>query len=373
MKKKILFITSTINFYETFFFETIKNLSKDNEIYIVSNLENKRKENPNVKLINLNIRRNYNIIYDIISTYNLFKIINKINPSLILSSTPKGGFICSVVNIFFSIKRVHFLTGILWSNTRGLKKKLFSFLDRIILFKTICVFVDSQSQIDLLTKNKFNHNFKLIGNGSIKGVDTNIFKKNLSTKLRLNNEHNLGSRFLILFIGRLSYEKGLYDFINIINQLNNLYENKYLGIIIGNDEKNILKRISKRRNFINKNFLIKDFSLNPEIYMQLCDVILIPSSREGFCQVAIEASSCEVPIIAYDVIGLKDSIINEITGYLVNYGNSKKIVNLIIKLKDNPDLRKTMGYQGRMMVIKKYKKSFVLETLINSLKKIINS
>ena len=50
-------------------------------------------------------------------------------------------------------------------------------------------------------------------------------------------------------------------------------------------------------------------------------------------------------------------IINETTGYLVNYGNLKKIVHLIIKLKDNPDLRKTMGYQGRMMVIKKYKKS----------------
>ena len=125
MKKKIIFVTSTINFYETFFFDTINNLSIDNEIYIVTNLKNKRKIDPNIKLINLNISRSYNVISDIKSIYNLFKIINKTKPYLILSSTPKGGLLCSLVNLFFNIKRVHFLTGILWSTTRSFNKYFF--------------------------------------------------------------------------------------------------------------------------------------------------------------------------------------------------------------------------------------------------------
>ena len=154
------------------------------------------------------------------------------------------------------LSRIHFLTGIQWSDKDGFNKFFFKTIDRLIYLNSKKILVDSKSQIKFLHQNKFNTNkFKLIHNGSIKGVDTKIFKKNLKVKKQFFHENKLDKKkIIILFLGRFANEKGVIFFIDLINQITKV-NNNIVGLLVGHDEKNIVKNYFLKNN-INKDYFI---------------------------------------------------------------------------------------------------------------------
>lgn len=132
-------------------------------------------------------------------------------------------------------------------------------------------------------------------------------------------------------------------------------------------KKNILINYKAKNFDFNQYFRYFEYTDQPEFFFQLADIVLIPSSREGFCQVAIEASACEVPVVGFNVVGLRDSISHNETGYLVPYNDKirfKKKIKLL--LKDN-NLRIKIGKQGREFVKKNYIQEEVINEFINQL------
>ena len=181
---------------------------------------------------------------------------------------------------------------------------------------------------------------------------------------------NLSKKSLILlYLGRISPEKGIETYISsVIEIAKEGYDIK--GLIVGGDEKNILKKYIKKNKDFNKYFKHVNHSKEPESFLQLADILLIPSSREGFCQVAIEASACEVPIVGFDVIGLKDSIKKNKTGYLVPFNDKVKFKEKVKLLLNDRNLRRKIGKNGRKFVKLKYNEKKVLKQFANQLKEI---
>ena len=77
-KKNLILISSTITFFETFLYETIKKLSFDFNVIIFSNLENSKNKflKYNVKIIHIPLRRNVSLFYDLISLTKLFSMLS---------------------------------------------------------------------------------------------------------------------------------------------------------------------------------------------------------------------------------------------------------------------------------------------------------
>ena len=118
-----------------------------------------------------------------------------------------------IIKILFpKISRVHIYTGFAWTNFSNFKKSFFIFIDKLNILTSNKVLFDSQCQIDLLNKEKINNNkFHLIGNGSIKGIDSKIFYK-----YSLNKKNNLKEKYgipfnhkIILYLGRMDPDKGV--------------------------------------------------------------------------------------------------------------------------------------------------------------------
>ena len=169
MKKKIVFISSSISFYEQFLFNLLFKLSNNYECIIITNTQNKIKKFKNLKLINVNIKRTYSIFSDLFNILKIIKYLFIFKPNLIISSSPKGGILSSISCNILLHSRIHFLTGIQWSDKDGFNKFFFKTIDRLIYLNSKKILVDSKSQIKFLHQNKFNTNkFKLIHNGSIK-------------------------------------------------------------------------------------------------------------------------------------------------------------------------------------------------------------
>lgn len=87
-----------------------------------------------------------------------------------------------------------------------------------------------------------------------------------------------------------------------------------------------------------------------------CDIVVMPSiyESESFGVAAIEASASEVPVIATNVGGVPEVVINNKTGYLVQPKNVDELTNKLLVLIKNPQLRQQMGKEGRNFVLNKY-------------------
>ena len=160
-------------------------------------------------------------------------------------------------------------------------------------------------------------------------------------------------------------------FLDLIKNMKKKNSN-IIGLIVGRDEKNIISNYKKNYSDFNQNFIYFPYSNNPEQFIQSSDIVIIPSKREGFCQVAIEASACGIPIVGFDVIGLEDSISNDLSGYLVPYGDKETLEKKTKYLIDNPDIRKKMGREGIIRVQKKFDQQKAVRGFVNQISSAIN-
>lgn len=169
----------------------------------------------------------------------------------------------------------------------------------------------------------------------------------------------------LLFVGRLSRIKGVDILINALTGIDKkLWK---LSIVGDGSEKEFLKELVKDNNlsqnvtFYGYQEEIKEFYINN-------DILIVPSLKEPFGRVIIEAMQLSLPVIASNIDGPAEIIENGKDGILFNPGDSKDLARAIKFLINNPQERYQMGLAGR-----EKQKLFSGEIFIEKLEKIYNS
>ena len=212
----------------------------------------------------------------------------------------------------------------------------------------------------------------MFGNGSISGVNIKKFNTRLNIRTLRTKYGIPRNDLIILYIGRLNPDKGIMDLIKAFNILKKNHKNLSLifvgfedGIKISEIKSNIEKKYKK-------NFYYFKYSSNPEHFMRLSDILCIPSYREGFGQVIIEAAGCGTPSIVSNIYGLKDSIVNNKTGFFFKpkdiYDLNKKLKKLIL----DKNLRDKMSNESEKRVKNYFSSKIIDSELKNFYKKFSN-
>ena len=94
------------------------------------------------------------------------------------------------------------------------------------------------------------------------------------------------------------------------------------------------------------------------------DIVCLPSWREGFPKVLMEAASFGLPVIATDVPGCRDAVKKNKTGILVPLKDDISLANAIKKLFEDVDLRKKMGKENRNMAVNKFDLNKIIPKVI---------
>ena len=215
-----------------------------------------------------------------------------------------------------------------------------------------------------------------------RGINTNYFNPQKISPIKLDKfsgQYNIDrNKFIILLPGRLTYWKGQKIFIETINLL---YERKdippFEAIILGSDQ---------GRNVYKKRLLglVQQYRLNRIIkFIDRCEempvaygianlVCSCSSEPEAFGRVAVESQSMQIPIIASDIGGSKETIINGKTGYLFKNKDSIDLANLIVTVmqKDYKSI-KSIGFEGRKNVLKKFDVDKMCQRTFTEYKKLI--
>jgi len=162
----------------------------------------------------------------------------------------------------------------------------------------------------------------------------------------------------ILTIGTIKALEPLYGIDYLIRAFANVarrFQNVQLQIIGRGSLKNKLQQLSQKLGVIQKVSFV-DAVPHDEIpkYLSRLDIFVIPSISESFGVVALEAQAMEIPVVASKVVGLPEVVLNNETGLLVPPKDVTSLTDAIIKLIENPDLRKRMGKAGRKFVNERY-------------------
>ena len=99
----------------------------------------------------------------------------------------------------------------------------------------------------------------------------------------------------------------------------------------------------------------------PESWMAAADILCLPSYREGFGNVIIEAGATEVPVIASRIYGIADALVENVTGLAHPPGDRQALEQCLVRLIDDPDLRRRFGKAGRGLVRTKYEQAEVVQ------------
>ena len=184
---------------------------------------------------------------------------------------------------------------------------------------------------------------------------------------------------IILLPGRLTYWKGQEIFIEAINLVNiELGYEAFYVVILGSDQgrdlyKKKIIRLSEQYRMTNQIRFI-DHCKDMALAYKVCDIVVSASIEpEAFGRVAVEAQSMEKLIIASNIGGSNETIIDEKTGYLFENGNAKSLSQKILKAitLDETSL-KTFGIEGRKNIIQKFNVEKMCFSTYSEYKRILN-
>lgn len=357
MKEKICIVVSNVMTINAFLLEPIKKLSQHYNVYIIVNGVADHISGSlgdEVTVLYAPIERKINIIQDLKALFKLFVLFRKYRFQLVQSVTPKAGLIAMLAAFFARIPiRIHIFTGQVWVTRVGLGRKFLKGMDRAISMLATDLLVDSASQRQFLLDEGVVKACKssFLAHGSISGVDITRFKQNEVIRKELRAQLAIKNNDIVfLFIGRLNRDKGVLD---LASAFSNIVDRHIHLFIVGPDEAGMQQEMEKLLNDCIKQVHFIGFSSVPEAYMAVADVLCLPSYREGFGSVVIEAAAVGIPAIGSRIYGVEDAIVDGQSGLLFEAGNIADLKASMVTIIENETFKK-LGSNARKRVLEQF-------------------
>lgn len=360
--KIILFVNSLKTFYWHRQSLAEKLISEGHDVLIVTSKDEKIKDTKvkfQFEFIDLN-RKSLNPFKELFSLLSFFKILIKFRPHILHNFTVKCVIYGSFSSIFVpSTRVVNSITGLGSAFIRE------STLSKFIRFLYRSVFHWSKSQVIFQNEDDFDYfqNYKLISKkhahlipGS--GVDL--------SKFTFSSMQPDDSKIKILFASRLLRDKGIVELVEAVALLNkkNL---QFQCIIAGDiDAGNPTSLTTEEFTQSIQDLPISWLGYISDIVpvMKDCQIVCLPSYREGLPMILLEAAAMGKGIVATDVPGCRGVVLHGATGLLANVKDSESLANELEKMITNGSLRTELGAEARKYVEKKFEKNLILSQIL---------
>ena len=352
---KVLFIAPYAKFYEFFCWDLLEKLVHEGHevIAIAPDKDQESKFNSigvDYKYIPLK-NTGTNPIYDILSIYNMKKVLTRTQPDIVTCYAIKPVLYGSIAARFAKIGNVYLtITGLgyVFIGTSIKHKILLPFIKtlyKLALKNCRKVFFQNPDDLRLFhTLKLLNKDNKVfIVNGS--GVNIEKFSPTSTQEKQLT----------FIFIARLIKDKGIEEFVEATRILKRKFpwvKCKILGPLDSNPTSISKEKVELwiREGVIE--YLGETSDVRP--FLSQSSVFVLPSYREGTPQAVLEAMAMGLPIITSDAPGCRETVKDNENGFLVPIKNPKALAGAMEKFVLDPSLISRMGSKSREMVVQKY-------------------
>jgi glycosyltransferase involved in cell wall biosynthesis len=319
-------------------------------------------------------------IADFVALVRLWSLYRRGNFDIVHSTTPKAGLLSALAGLLAGVPlRLHTFTGQPWATLSGPLRWLARMSDRLVIRLNTQCYADSPSQRDFLIAEGLCRadQVKVLGAGSIAGVDVTKIKQAArrypaaETKAALSIPAHAA---VIAFIGRVTRDKGIVELIKAFERVLRQYPDCHL-VIVGplEPERDALPADILKTIHDHPRIRLTGYQPAPEKYLAAADLLCLPSYREGFGNVVIEAAALRVPTVGTSIVGLEDSVVDGETGLLVPPKNEAALADALICLLSDAGKKEKMGRAAEIRTINLFSASRVNALVVQEYKTLFES
>jgi glycosyltransferase involved in cell wall biosynthesis len=306
------------------------------------------------KIFPLEIARGMSVLKDVITICKLTSYLRRENYDIIHAHTPKGGLLGMISAFLTRVPiRVYTMHGLLLDSFTGQKRKLLWLIEWLTCKLATDVLLVSYSVKQRVVQEKLWRlsKMRILGDGTACGIDLEKFNRTERTAIlgrQVRQKLNIPENAIIVgYVGRIIPDKGIKCLVKAFEIVLKQLDNAYL-LLIGAFETVIQTIDQKTIDMIKINDNIKSTGHVEDVmpFYAAMDIVVLPSRREGFGMVLIEAGAMELPTIATRVTGCVDAVVDNVTGLLVEKDNDKQFAEAILKLARSGELRNKLGREG---------------------------
>lgn len=353
-------------------------LSKEYEVIAVSSpgkrLEQIRDE-CGIRVIGVPMKRHVSLYSDVISLFRLIRVLNKEKPDVIHSMTPKAGLLSMLAGKITGVPvRVHTFTGLVFTTSYGLKRKILMLTDKITC--ACATYINPEGFGVKKDLERFNITKKplcVIANGNVRGVDMKWYSRTEQVVLKAK-DLRVEDKVTFCFIGRIVKDKGINELVWAFSQLNKEYNNTRL-ILIGvlEDKLDPIKPeiYSEIMNNKSINYVGPQNDVRP--WLAASDIYVFPSYREGMPNSLLEAGAMGLPSIVTNINGNNEIIVDGENGEIIPARNQDALYNKMREWVNNKEKVSRMAGNARRLIGERYSQDIVLAETIKVYHELIHN
>ncbi|RJF71952.1 glycosyltransferase [Deinococcus cavernae] len=303
------------------------------------------------------LEREIDLKADLIGLSEMYRAIRKFRPTITNVGTPKAGLLGGLAAVAARAPiRIYTLHGLHLETAQGNKGRLLYLTERIAMacaHKIVCVSNSLREQVHEL-RLASPHKTLVLGAGSPNGVrppppaDSEAIEA-LRQQLKLHDQSVIG------FVGRFTRDKGMAELMEAFWQIRQVVPGTKL-LLIGDYEEGdsagaaVRQAIDQTPDVVRAGF-VPDFYP----YYPLMTVLALPTSREGFPTVALEAAAFGLPLVTTTATGARDVVQDGVTGWQVPVGDADALAQALLEALKDPEEAKRRGDAGREWVLEHFK------------------
>lgn len=380
MSKKICYVTTIAPTLQTFVLPTAEYLHKNGDYditLICDHNENFKNMIPDyMKYRPVNMERGIDLTF-IRIIYHLYKIFKEEQFDIVQYSTPNASLYTAIAAFLARINvRLYAQWGIYYVGSSGLKRKIFKVIEKIVCSLSTAIQPDSYGNLEFSLSEGLYPQSKgsVIWNGSACGIDLERFdiQNKAQWRQEVFNELDLPTDSIIVgFVGRINRDKGIYELLQAMQQVisNN---QKVVLLLIGDFEEKALEGTELYQWSVDcTNVFYCGRKMDIEKYYASMDIFVLPSYREGFGMVVIEAQALGVPTIVTNIPGPTDAMVESKTGLTIPVKNTEKLIEAVKRLIEDKEFRDYLSNNSIDFVKEKFEANEFRRQVLNNRNKLI--
>jgi len=381
MKRKLIRITTVPISLKILLKDQLKFMNKHFDVVAISSKGQELtdiKKDEGVRTITLNMSREITPLKDLMALIKMIIVLLKEKPNIVHTHTPKAGIVGMLASWITRVpNRLHTVAGLPVMEATGNKKKILLMVEKLTYFCATKVYPNSYGLQEYILENNLTDEKKLqvIGYGSSNGIDTLHFSQTdevLQQTEQIIETYNLENKFVFCFVGRVVKDKGINELLYSFNKLTQKFDDIIL-LIVGKFEEE-LDPISEQSHKIledNKNIINVGFQNDIRPYLASSDCFVLPTYREGFPNVVLQASSMGVSSIVTNINGCNEIIKHNENGLIVEPKDKDELYSAMKKYLENEELSEKLSSDSRKDIITKYDRKVFYQYLLKEYNEVL--
>jgi len=320
----------------------------------------------NCRVVPIRIERKIAPLRDFVALVTLLRCMRAGEFALVHSFTPKAGLLAMIAGWLTRVPlRLHTFQGEVWVTRRGFMRRLLKAADWLTARLTTHALVVGEGERQfLIREGVLEKNSIVLAKGSIAGIDVECFRPNPAARDQIRTSLKIGENAtVLLFLGRIARDKGIMDLANAFRCTAEKRPDLHL-VVAGPDEENLRQEIDFATQSVRDRVHFAGLLENPADWLAAADILCLPSYREGFPVVILEAAGVGIPSLGSRIYGVSDAIVDGVTGLLHEPANVPDISSKLSSLVDDRIARVALGQAARARVIKDFDSRQVITALV---------